>query len=98
MDDLAEYASFVIFILIYLVIFIFCAIKIKRRLFDNKQIGSGFHSVGRSIFTQYQNAERQEAVEEIIFEEEEGRDEALSGEGFGLDKKNGLDQSEHDDD
>lgn len=98
MSGLAEYASFAIFILIYLVIFVFCAIKIKRRLFDNKQIGSGFQSAGRSIFSQYQNAEKQEAVEEIIFEEEEGRDEAFSGEGFGLDKKNGPDKSELEDD
>ncbi len=96
MGDLADYVSFAIFILIYLVIFVFCAVKIKRRLFDNKQISSGFHSVGRSIYTQYQNADRQEAVEEIIFEEEEGRDEALSGEGFGLDKKKRPDDSEAD--
>ena len=85
MGDLAEYASFAIFILIYLAIFIFCAMKIKRRLFDNKQIGKGFF-IGRSIFSQYQTGDRREAVEEIVFEEEEGRDEALSGEGFGLNK------------
>jgi hypothetical protein len=86
MGEFAEYASFAIFILIYLAIFVFCAIAIKRRLFDNKQIGKGFF-IGRSIFSQYQTGDRREAVEEIIFEEEEGRDEALSGEGFGLDKK-----------
>lgn len=89
MEDPNSLFSFIFMALILLAIFALCAYVIKRCWIDRKWFGSGSQFIGRHVYTQFQNADKRQAVEHIIFVEEDEREEASGGEGLKPDPKPG---------
>ena len=69
----SNWLSYAVMAIGLLGIFAFCAIVIKRYWIDKKPIGGTSQFVGRNILQQFQNADRKESIEHVIYMEEEER-------------------------
>ena len=73
-----DVSSLILMGTIFLLLFIFCIVVIKRYWIDKKPISFGSQFVGENIYQQYQNEEKKRAVEHVIYlrdEEKEDDDE-----------------------
>jgi len=66
--------------LVLLLIFGLCALVIKRYWIDKKQITSGSQFVGQNVYMQFQNKDKKQAVEEVLYQKEDEREEDEKGE------------------
>jgi hypothetical protein len=73
--DVLEAISLLLVLLIPTIIFFFCARSIKRHWVDKNWIGSGSQFVGRSVYSQWVDKDKEKAIEEIRFLDEEMREE-----------------------
>ena len=62
-----DWISFAVMAILLLVIFAFCTVVIKRYWIDKKQIGGTSQFVGRNVLQQFQNADRKDAIEHVIY-------------------------------
>ena len=69
----SNWPSYAVMAVLLLAIFAFCAIVIKRYWIDKKPIGGTSQFVGRNVLQQFQNADRKESIEHVIYMEEEER-------------------------
>ncbi len=63
-----------------LLVFGVCGWVIKQHWLDKQWISDSTRFIGRSIYTDLQNADAQDAMEEVIYQEEEEREEDFGGE------------------
>jgi hypothetical protein len=73
--DVLEVISLLLALAIPATIIFFCARAIKRHWVDKKWIGSGSQFVGRSVYSQWVDKDKERAIEEVTFLEEEMREE-----------------------
>lgn len=71
--------SLVVAGLVFLLIFGFCAFVIKRYWIDKKQITSGSQFVGQNVYMQFQNEDKKQAMEEVLYQKEDEREEDDEG-------------------
>ena len=64
-------SSFITAAVMLLLILAFAAWVIKRRFIDKKSVGGGSQFVGRHILMQFQDADKKNATEQVIMQEEE---------------------------
>ena len=69
----SDWLSYAVMAVLLLAIFAFCAVVIKRFWIDKKPIGGTSQFVGRNVLQKFQNADRKESIEHVIYMEEEER-------------------------
>jgi hypothetical protein len=60
-------------------VFVGCAVVIKRAFIDKKYFG-GSQFVGRQIFRAFQSGDRKQSIEHVIYMEEDEEQKDLTGE------------------
>ncbi|HEX9916556.1 MAG TPA: hypothetical protein VGB16_02365 [candidate division Zixibacteria bacterium] len=65
--------------LFLLLIFGFCAFVIKRYWIDKKQITSGSQFVSQNVYMQFQNEDKKQAMEQVLYQKEDEREEDDEG-------------------
>lgn len=76
----STFSSFLTIGIILGVIFILCAWAIKKAFIDKRWFNSSSRFVGMHVYTQWQNADRQEQIDHIHYIEEQETDEESQGE------------------
>jgi hypothetical protein len=76
---ISDIISLVVAGLVLLLIFGFCAFVIKRYWIDKKQITSGSQFVGQNVYMQFQNEDKKQAMEEVLYQKEDEREEDEEG-------------------
>lgn len=80
MEAIIRNISIIIPVVIMLVFIAFIAYAIYRRIKGKPWLTSGSVSVGRNIYMDFENKEKRTAMEEVIYQEEDEREEADGGE------------------
>ena len=57
-------------------IFVICGWVIKQHWIDKRWINESTRFIGRTIYQEMQNADAKECIEEVIYQEEEEREDA----------------------
>ncbi len=76
---ISDIISLVVAGLVVLLILGFCAFVIKRYWIDKRQITSGSQFVGQNIYMQFQNENKKQAMEEVLYQKEDEREEDDEG-------------------
>jgi len=76
---ISDAISLVVIGLVILLIFGFCALVIKRYWIDKNQITSGSQFVGQNIYMQFQNENKKQAMEQVLYQKEDEREENDEG-------------------
>ncbi len=64
-----------------LVLFLrFCIVSIKKQWIDKQPISSGDQFTGQNILKQFQNSDKQSAIEHVVYMEEEESEEKTNEE------------------
>lgn len=75
-----DIAGIITAISILLLLFIFCAVIIKRYWIDKKSVTSGSQFIGQEIQKQWQNIDKKKAIEHVIYQKEGEEEEDDAGE------------------
>ncbi|UCC43936.1 MAG: hypothetical protein JSU65_12615 [Candidatus Zixiibacteriota bacterium] len=85
-----ESSSWLLIAVILAVVFLGCAVVIKRFFIDKKYFG-GSQFVGRQIYKGFQNTNNQENIEHVIYmEEEERQQDSIAGDEDDTEQQNTL--------
>lgn len=66
-------------ILLIILFLRFCLVSIKKQWIDKQPISSGDQVVGLNILKQFQNSEKQSAIEHVVYMEEDEQEESDNG-------------------
>jgi len=72
---------FLLIPIILLILFIrFCIIIVKKQWIEKKSVSSGDQIAGQAVFKQFQNKDKQSAIEHIRYMEEDETEQKLQDE------------------
>ncbi|MDF1544419.1 MAG: hypothetical protein P1R58_04880 [bacterium] len=93
MTESGDFLSFAIVAAILILLFAGCGFVIKRFFFDKKYMG-GTQIVGRQVYESFQNADRRDSIEHVIYMEEEEGQQDFSDRDLGSDGRAGKSDPE----
>lgn len=75
-----DVSSLILMGAIFLILFMFCIVVIKRYWIDKKPISFGSQFVGENIYLRFQNEEKKRAIEYVIYKRDEDEEDDDQGE------------------
>lgn len=80
MDFISDNSSLLLVGLLLTIIFVFCGWVVKRYWIDKKWMSEGSRFVSRNVYAQFQNEDRKDAIEHVIYMTEQERQDDKQGE------------------
>ena len=89
MGNIGDYLSIAVFFLLLICVFVFCGWVIYRHWVNKEWMNPGARFFGEDLYMKFQNDDKKSAIEHVIYQREEEREEAFIDEDKNPDKKDG---------
>ena len=86
MENIGDYLSIAVFSILLIGIFIFCGWVIYRHWINKEWISPAARYYGEDLYMKFQNEDKKAAIEHVLYQREEEREEVFCEEDADTDK------------